>query len=201
MIALLKTLFRLIPASVQASIRNLIKARDRRRYTRTKQQAVKYYRQKYNHKIFIETGTFQGDMVEAQKENFEQLFSIELSEDLWRYSASRFSHFNKIKILHGDSGTVLNQITKDLEQPAIFWLDGHYSEGITAKGETECPIFGEIDAIFRFKKLNHVILVDDARCFTGVGDWPTVEEVTSYVQKYDRAYKVEVLSDIIRYTK
>jgi hypothetical protein len=201
MIALFKTLFRLIPAPVQASIRNLQKKRDRRRYTRIKQQAIKYYKQKYNHKIFIETGTFQGDMVEAQMENFEQLFSIELSEELWRYSAGRFSHSSKIKILHGDSGTVLNQITKDLEQPAIFWLDGHYSEGITARGETECPIFGEIDAIFRFKRLKHVILVDDARCFTGVGDWPTVEEVTNYVRKYDPAYQVEVLSDIIRYTK
>ena len=32
--------------------------------------------------------------------------------------------------------------------PAIFWLDGHYSAGITAMGEQATPIFKELTHIF-----------------------------------------------------
>ena len=42
-------------------------------------------------------------------------------------------HFtDEISIIQGDSGKILNSITNKLKKPAIFWLDGHYSSGITA---------------------------------------------------------------------
>jgi hypothetical protein len=47
---------------------------------------------------------------------------------------------------------VLPLIIKDLNEPAIFWLDGHYSSGITAKGDKICPIFEELDSIFNNSK-------------------------------------------------
>ena len=94
---------------------------------------------------------------------------------------------------------MLNEITEQLNEPAIFWLDGHYSAGITARGELDCPIYGEIDAIFNGKKLNHVILVDDARCFIGKGDYPTVDSLTKYIQSKNSSYSVAIENDIIRY--
>lgn len=163
-----------------------------------KQQVIKDYQQKYGYNILIETGTYLGDMVEAQRRNFKHVFSIELSLDLWRNAVNKFKDSKNITILQGDSSKVLNNITSKLNEPAIFWLDGHYSAGITAKGDKECPILEEIDAIFTYKKLNHVILIDDARCFIGEGDYPTIEFLTNYIKLKQPFYSFVVKDDIIR---
>jgi hypothetical protein len=44
----------------------------------------------------------------------------------------------------------------------MFWLDRHYSGGFTAKGEKDCPIIEELDAISNGSHLKHSILIDDA---------------------------------------
>jgi hypothetical protein len=95
---------------------------------------------------------------------------------------------------------VLPLIIKDLNEPAIFWLDGHYSSGITAKGDKICPIFEELDSIFNNKPLNHVLLIDDARLFVDEDDYPTIEKLTKYVKNKNNNYQVEVKDDIIRFT-
>lgn len=164
-----------------------------------KQATIKYYHQKYKYKLLIETGTFLGDMVEAQKSRFKKVISIELSNELFTAAQKKFESDKNVLIVQGDSGKVLPKILDDIDEPAIFWLDGHYSAGITAKGDKECPIFEELQAIFRSKKHNHVIIVDDARCFIGAGDYPTIEQLTEYIQKENPKYQVEVKHDMIRY--
>jgi hypothetical protein len=148
----------------------------------------------------IETGTYLGDMVEAQKGKFKNIISIELSVSLFEKARNRFRNDKNVQILQGDSGKVLPNILKEISEPVIFWLDGHYSEGITAKGEKECPIFEEIDAIFDSLDLNHVLLIDDARCFDGNGDYPTIDNLVDYVKSKNVKYSVEVKNDIIRFT-
>src|SRR5258706_13689531 len=48
-----------------------------------KQTTIKEYQKQYEYSTFVETGTFIGDMVEAQKANFKKIISIELSADLF----------------------------------------------------------------------------------------------------------------------
>lgn len=163
-----------------------------------KQQAIEQYRTLSGNTIFVETGTYLGDMVEAQKRNFAEIYSIEVDDAIWQNAVKRFSNQKHIHILKGDSAKVLPEITKQLDSPALFWLDGHYSGGVTGKGDLDCPIYGEIDAIFGYKKLNHVMLIDDARCFDGTNDYPTIPALTSYVKAKDAKYNVEVKDDIIR---
>jgi hypothetical protein len=151
-------------------------------------------------RTLIETGTYYGDMVEAQRSNFTKIFSIELSADLWKKASERFQPYPGIKIMHGDSGVMLHKIMPEISQPALFWLDGHFSEGVTAKGEKDCPIFEELDAIFAFSRQDHVILIDDARYFVGQGDYPTIESLSNYVHSKDPRYKLKVADDIIRFT-
>jgi len=79
-------------------------------------------------------------------------------------------------------------------------LDGHYSVGITAKGDKECPIFEELNAIFKIGMLNHIILIDDARCFNGSSDFPTIEKLTKFVKGINEKYQVKIENDIIRFT-
>ena len=150
--------------------------------------------------MLVETGTYFGDMIEAQKKNFDKILSIELGEKLWRRAVNRFKKLKHITLIHGDSGEVLKNITKQLNEPALFWLDGHYSGGITAKGDLECPILKEIDTIFLFKNLNHILLIDDARCFDGANDYPAIEELIRYIKNKNEKYVVEIKDDIIRCT-
>ncbi|HPM02958.1 MAG TPA: hypothetical protein PK816_12460 [Candidatus Cloacimonadota bacterium] len=164
-----------------------------------KQGTISDYQQKYGYTILIETGTYMGDMVEAQKRRFKKIISIELGADLFENAKKRFRNDRNVLIVKGDSGKVLPKILLDIDSPAIFWLDGHYSAGVTSKGDKECPIFEELDSIFNSKEFNHILLIDDARCFIGEGDYPTIDQLTEYVRSKNENYKVEVKNDIIRY--
>jgi hypothetical protein len=164
-----------------------------------KQKTIKEYQSKYSYEVFIETGTYMGDMVEAQKKNFREIYSIELGIDLFNKAKRRFRKDNNVTILQGDSGKVLPEVLLRINEPAIFWLDGHYSDGKTARGDKDCPIYEELNAIFNKNNFDHILLIDDARCFTGNGDYPTLEELTEYIKSKNKKYQVEVKHDIIRY--
>jgi hypothetical protein len=164
-----------------------------------KQITIGEYQEKFGYSTLIETGTYIGEMVEAQKAKFKKIFSIELGVELYNQARKRFSNDKHISIIKGDSGKMLSSILKRVTEPAIFWLDGHYSAGLTAKGEKERPIFEELSAIFNSRKLNHILLIDDARCFTGEGDYPKVDELAEFVKKKNERYQVEVKHDIIRF--
>jgi predicted O-linked N-acetylglucosamine transferase (SPINDLY family)/glycosyltransferase involved in cell wall biosynthesis/SAM-dependent methyltransferase len=163
-----------------------------------KQRAIGEYQREYGYSLFIETGTYLGDMVDAQKHQFERIISIELGADLFERAKTRFAGDHNVTIMQGDSGKILPQILAEIKEPAIFWLDGHYSEGITAMGDKACPIFEELDAIFASTRFNHVILIDDARCFGAIDEFPTVEKLTEYIQAKNEGYQVEIENDIIR---
>ncbi len=164
-----------------------------------KQAVVEEYRQRFNCPVLVETGTFRGDMVEALMRNFKRVYSIELSQEFYEKACYRFRHHPNVSLLQGDSGEVLPRIMRELKQPAVFWLDGHYSSGDTARGSKDCPIYEELDAIMvPGAQLAHVLLIDDARCFVGEGDYPTIPDLTRYIQAKHSRYQVEVKDDIIR---
>lgn len=161
-----------------------------------KQLIIREYQEKTNALTLVETGTYLGKMINAQRNRFSTIYSIELSQALYEAAREKFSIFPHIYILQGDSGKVLHSLVPQLNDRAIFWLDGHYSAGITAKGEKECPIYEELDAIFQSRH-KHIILIDDARCFIGKNDYPTIDELTAFIKAKDVDYKVLVKDDVI----
>ena len=165
-----------------------------------KQETINTYRKKHQASIFLETGTYLGDMIHIQKNHFKKLITIELSEQLYRKAKKRFRRYQHIEVYQGDSGEVLNKLVPQLNDNTLFWLDGHYSAGVTAKGEKETPVMNELRAIFK-SDLDHVILIDDARCFTGENDYPSLEELELYVKKHWNNYNFTIGDDIIRITK
>ncbi len=48
-----------------------------------KQETISEYQKKFGYTTLIETGTFMGDMVDAQKTRFKNIISIELGVDLF----------------------------------------------------------------------------------------------------------------------
>jgi hypothetical protein len=165
-----------------------------------KQQTLLDYAERYNLRILVETGTFYGDMVHAMKSRFDRIYSIELSPELWREAASGFARYRHIEIIHGDSTIELEKLVKEIERPAMFWLDGHYSMGVTALGEKETPIMEELVHVFSSPVAGHVILIDDARCFGRNKDFPSLEELQDFVTRQSPHSHFEVGDDIIRIT-
>lgn len=163
-----------------------------------KQAAVREYAKKFSAKTLIETGTYLGEMVDATKDLFEKIFSIELDGKLYMRAEKKFSKYKHIRIIKGDSGKMLEAILPETVQPCLFWLDGHYSGGITAMGDSATPIMLELKHIFGYPSDRHVILIDDARLFVGRDGYPAMEDVQKYVAKTKPGWLFEVKDDIIR---
>jgi hypothetical protein len=163
-----------------------------------KQRVLKAYANEYNLKVLVETGTCYGDMVEAMKESFEQIYTVELSRPLFEFAKKRFATDKHIEVIQGDSGRELEKIVKKINQPALFWLDGHYSAGITAKGDKVTPIYDELDHIFNSGKIGHVILIDDARLFGTDHDYPSMEDLEKFIRSKRDNVKITIQDDSIR---
>lgn len=165
-----------------------------------KRKTMDKYINKYNLNIFIETGTYLGDTLFRLRNKFKELYSIELSEYYYKLAEDRFKNINNIYIIQGDSGEKLKDLLKNINDSVFFWLDGHYSAGLTAKAELETPIIQELDSIFNHMILNdlrHVILIDDARLFNGTSDYPKMDSLKDYFESKNKNYLVSIDSDII----
>ncbi|MCP4553344.1 MAG: hypothetical protein GY834_15180, partial [Bacteroidetes bacterium] len=147
-----------------------------------KQQTLRSFADKFELKVLVETGTYFGDMVEAMKTHFTQIYSIELSEELYENAKQRFNGAENVTILHGDSGVELEKLTGIIKRPTLFWLDGHYSAGVTAKGDKDTPIYEELAHIFNANLRKYVIIIDDARCFGNDPAYPSIEELSDFIK-------------------
>ncbi|GED71101.1 hypothetical protein BRE01_48030 [Brevibacillus reuszeri] len=169
-----------------------------------KTAAVKEYGARFKLGTLIETGTFHGYMVAAQKQEFSQIYSVELDDALFLAAKNNFAAEPHISILHGDSGKVLPRVLETINEPCLFWLDGHYIPLSieSAKGNLDTPILEELATILSHSITNHVILIDDARCFIGpnplLNDYPTIQELQQYVATLRPDLHFEVRNDIIR---
>jgi len=163
-----------------------------------KQRILAHYARRYRLKSLVETGTYHGDMLDAMRKRFRQLFSIELSIDLCQRAKERLQAYPHISILQGDSSVELPKLLSTLNTPTLFWLDGHYSAGNTARGALETPVSSEIDAILKHTVRHHVILIDDARNFDGTHDYPLLDQFRRSILAARPTAKFAVADDIIR---
>jgi len=164
-----------------------------------KMLVVESYLKKFRLDYFLETGTYLGETLGYIARRGLQCISIELSPELCRQAQIRFKHCKNIKLFQGDSSQILPGLLGQINKPVLFWLDGHYSGGITATAETHTPINAELKAILGHPVKQHVILIDDAHCFDGTNDYPYLDDLLRLIRE-DGCYSVEVSMDIIRLT-
>ena len=121
---------------------------------------------RYPNRVFVETGTYLGDGIQdALDAGFTQVHSIELSPQLHADAQRRFAGDPRVHLHLGDSGAALGPLIATLSGPITFWLDGHYSEGNTARGDQNTPLERELAAIAAHPHHDHSLLIDDVRCF------------------------------------
>lgn len=167
---------------------------------RVKQDVLREYAQRYNLRILVETGTFYGDMVQAMKRVFAYIYSIELNHELYEMAKERFKSDSHVELIYGDSGKELGPLMDKVDKPALFWLDGHWSGGDTARAEKDTPILKELEHILHAPDLGHVVIIDDARCFGLDPAYPTLQKLTEYVLSKRPHVQIAVENDSIRIT-
>lgn len=164
-----------------------------------KQRILKAAMRTHGLDTVVETGTFTGETVAALAPLARRIVSIELDDRLHEAARERFKDLAHVELLHGDSGVLLPRVLETLDGPALFWLDGHYTGGQTARTDVDSPILAEVAALLAHPVSGHVVLIDDAREFTGGAGYPTIEELRRLVQAQQPGARVAVEDDIIRW--
>lgn len=162
-----------------------------------KQGILLRYQQQRRFRTFVETGTFTGEMVAAMRPHFETLISIEMAPAIHEAARARFAGDRAVRLLLGDSGSLLPDVVAALDHPALFWLDGHYMGGATARAAQDSPVRAELAALLRHRVRGHLVLIDDARLFTGAEGYPTLAELDDWVRRERPGTRVELEADII----
>ena len=130
-----------------------------------------------DYKCFIETGTYTGDTIFNMEPLFDKLYTIEISEHLYK-NTSKLYKGDKINFILGDSTKVFNYLLSFFNEKCIFFLDGHYSSGNTGKGDKECPLNDEIKLINEKFRHDAILIIDDYRLFgiKGNEDWSDINK-------------------------
>jgi hypothetical protein len=158
---------------------------------------IKSWQALTQYKHFIETGTYLGQTTLAMSEVFETCHTIEFDPDLFNRAKANLAGVKNIQAYCGDSAKILPTILSELKEPAVFWLDAHYSGGETGRAGLDTPIMRELGTIFAHPIKEHVILVDDARDFLGINDYPTIKTLLKAISEQS-PYIVTIFGDIIR---
>jgi hypothetical protein len=164
-----------------------------------KQILIKEYQRRFKLRVFVETGTFAGEMIDAVLGRFVRIYSIELDDGWYAKAVQRFARRPEVTLLHGDSGTRLPDVLAQVTEPALFWLDAHYSGPITARGPLDSPIVQELDAIAAHPVGGHVVLIDDMRYFTGADGYPEAAALVADLRRKHPADVVEIQDDVLRW--
>ncbi len=149
-----------------------------------------------NEAIAIETGTYLGSTSKILGQCFLSCYSIERDPSLAKYAKKRLAKFTNIKVLQGSSRELLADIIPANEIPLVFWLDAHFSAGITSGSDDPCPLISELETILNKRQPNNtIVLIDDARGLTGSNGWPSLGQVCQHFT--NEQWAVVALDDVI----
>ena len=144
--------------------------------------------------VAVETGTALGHTTEVLAENFSRVWTIELSPAYFEGASHRLEGIDNITMLLGSSSTLLKGIIEELDQPALFYLDGHYSGPGTGQDfdidTPDTPVLLELEALAD-SFYSNVIIIDDARIFKGeewhderFAQYPSRKELENIVDSF-----------------
>jgi len=143
-----------------------------------------------DYRVAVETGTLFGDSALKLNRHFPEVYTIEINRDLFEKAVTRLKKHPGIKVLLGDSQTVLKDLVQKLQGPCLFYLDAHFSgdrstdwkasqwkgykvdtgyAGDRPTAENQVPLFEEIRLIHGFVKSECVIYIDDIDKFDESG--------------------------------
>ena len=144
---------------------------------RTRRRQLLRLVQERGHRAFVESGTYRGDTVAFLEKHVERIWSIEIEPALYERAAARFAGSPNVTIIRGDATEHLPRVLRDeVTTPALIFLDGHFSGGVTGMGDLTEPAV-EILSILAGAGVppGSTIVVDDVRLFGGDPEFPTLD--------------------------
>jgi hypothetical protein len=157
----------------------------------------------FNIKYFLETGTYLGQTALWAADNFEMVVTIENSELLYDQAIAKHGSIANIKFIYGHTKDILGDLTKDIPESLIFWLDSHWCGGESYGKSDQCPIIDEIGIINQLDSKNF-ILIDDARLFLSPPplpndpeQWPSIDKVIQELGKGKYKRYIVIFEDVI----
>lgn len=143
---------------------------------------------KQNKNIFVETGTYKGEGVQAAlSAGYSKIITFEIDSEVLEETKNKFKDSDKIEFILGSSAEqCFKDVIDTLKEPVIFWLDAHRMH----KGFVENPLYTELDVISQ-SKLPHVILIDDVRLFPTKNFKISFDGIEKILNKYNRKYTTE----------
>tara|TARA_B110000977_G_C10926957_1_gene435491 strand:- start:150 stop:749 length:600 start_codon:yes stop_codon:yes gene_type:complete len=146
--------------------------------------------------IWIETGTFLCTTTDFLRKRYPHVHSIEPSREFFDAAVERLGGLN-VTFYNDVSENILPQLLPVLKGDINFWLDGHYSAGLTFRGLKDCPVEDELNAIGanidNFRKIS--ILIDDVRCFVPSGSeyssYPSINYLVDWARSHGMCWRIE----------
>lgn len=152
---------------------------------------IAHYQALTGYRVFVETGTYLGETLSRAARIFDRCYSVELSQELYARAKAKFSG-PRVEVVHGSSAEKLPELLRRIDQPAVIWLDAHFSGGITA-GEGSDPLLAELAALVEQRQMRHLVLIDDAR---GLG--VSEAELSRFIKGMGPGYHASLLHDSVR---
>jgi hypothetical protein len=146
---------------------------------------------------WFETGTYMGDTTQFLARHSRMVYSLEPEPALFSNAKNLFKDRGNVQILNGTSEQILPDLLPKIAGNVSFWLDGHYSSGITFKGAQITPIADELNCIA--KNLGHFnrvcVMIDDVRLFdpgqTGNAGYPSLEFLVNWAKDSNLKWHIE----------
>jgi hypothetical protein len=150
----------------------------------------------------IETGTYRGGGTRRLAAVFPRVVTVEVSEELARSAAEALESLPGVEVRQGRSEDVLPELV-DPVQPTLYWLDGHWSGGVTGGAEDECPVLAELVAIGA-GHADDCVLIDDARLFLApppsphdAAKWPDIASLLEALERAKPGHRVLIAHDLV----
>lgn len=143
---------------------------------------------------FVETGTFDGSGIQfALRAGFKNIYSVELNDLLFNLAKKKFAQNKNIHLFHGDSGKILWDVIKNIDDRITFWLDGH--NGVPdPNGGKNTPLMEELEQIKWHPHKDHIIIIDDMHCCgTILFDGFTREDIANKVLEINSNYVISYI--------
>jgi hypothetical protein len=154
---------------------------------------------------FVETGTFRGETLAIASRYFAELYSVEMTESLYRAAMERLGGQSGVHLSLGNSADFLRQNREDFGSRALFfWLDAHWCCADEVAGsDSQSPLLDELQAIGSLHP-SSALLIDDARLYLSpppephrLVDWPDFHDVVLALLALSPDHRLMVYNDII----
>jgi hypothetical protein len=165
---------------------------------RVEQAVLKQLARQHGLAVLVETGTFDGGMVDALSNSFSQIYYIEPCPQLHERAKVWLRGRPHIRLLQGDSATILGSLVEKLSLPALFRLDAHYSTGVTARARSTRLALPSSVTSSPGRDLRHVVIIDDARALGRDPAYPTVAELRDFIPARRGNVQISVEGDSVR---